>query len=46
VSLIYLFPPPLQLPIQNLIACLWACMMLFMGHVEAAAAPDDDSAAA
>ena len=39
VSLIYLFPPPLQLPIQNIIACLWACMMLFMGRAEAAAEP-------
>ncbi len=40
VSLIYLFPEPLQLPMQNIIACLWACMMLFMGHAEAAAMPD------
>ncbi len=40
VSMVYLFPPPLQLPIQNIIACLWACMVLFMGHAEAAATPD------
>ncbi|MEX0774912.1 MAG: hypothetical protein WD042_04255 [Phycisphaeraceae bacterium] len=30
VAMIYAMPPALQLPIQNLVACLWVMMVLFM----------------
>lgn len=32
VLLIYLLPTPLQLPLQNLVACIWATMLMFMTH--------------
>ena len=30
VSMIYLLPLPLQLPIQNVVACFWMLMLMFM----------------
>jgi hypothetical protein len=30
VSIIYMLPPALQLPLQNLVLCLWALMLIFL----------------
>lgn len=32
VALIYMLPLPLQLPIQNVILCMWSCMLLFIAY--------------
>lgn len=40
VTLIYMLPEPLQLPVQNLVACLFSCMLLFLTrHEDEVAAP-------
>jgi hypothetical protein len=40
VVAVYLLPLPLQLPMQNLVLCLWALMLVFMTDPKGASASD------
>ena len=41
VTLIYMLPEALQFPVQNLVACLFACILLFLSrHEDEVAAPE------
>jgi len=42
VAMIYAMPPALQLPIQNLVACLWVMMVMFMTKPAEARPPEGE----
>lgn len=42
VAMIYAMPPALQLPIQNLVACLWVMMVMFMTKPPEARSPEGE----